>query len=63
MDAQGNLFGITGLYEPGAAYELTPQNGSWSFTLLQSFPGTEYSAFVGCPDLRLTRQSLRAAAY
>ncbi len=45
MDAHGDLFGITGIAVqgsggPGAAYELTPQNGGWSFTLLQSFSGT-----------------------
>ena len=39
MDAHGDLFGITGGLDGGngAAYELTPQNGSWSFSLLQSF--------------------------
>ena len=40
-DAHGNLFGIAGsgfLGEgPSAAYELTPQNGSWSFTSLYNF--------------------------
>jgi uncharacterized repeat protein (TIGR03803 family) len=40
MDAQGDLFGITGGSDSGgAAYELTPQNGSWSFALLQKFQG------------------------
>ncbi len=40
MDAHGDLFGITGNEDGGgAAYELTPQNGSWSFTLLQTFQG------------------------
>lgn len=39
MDAHGDLFGITGLYEPGAAYELTSQNGTWSYQRLQSFSG------------------------
>ena len=40
MDAHGDLFGITGNQDGGgAAYELTPQNGSWSFTLLQTFQG------------------------
>jgi len=39
-DAHGDLFGISG--DPfgagdSAAYELTPQNGSWSFTQLQEF--------------------------
>ena len=38
-DAHGDLFGIAGFEEPGDAYQLTAQNGSWSFTLLQSFSG------------------------
>jgi uncharacterized repeat protein (TIGR03803 family) len=41
-DAHGNLFGIAGVpygegEGPSAAYELTPQNGVWSFTQLQDF--------------------------
>jgi len=50
IDARGNLFGITGLLEGGisAAYELTPQNGGWSFKLLQNF-GDEYIAAVAAP--------------
>jgi len=50
MDAHGNLFGITGGFDGGisAAYELTPQNGSWSFTLLQNF-GDEYIGAVAAP--------------
>jgi len=46
MDAHGDLFGITGGTDSGgAAYELTPQNGSWSFTLLQAFQG-EFGALA-----------------
>jgi len=50
MDAHGNLFGITGLLggDISATYELTPQNGSWAFTLLQNF-GDEYIAAVAAP--------------
>jgi uncharacterized repeat protein (TIGR03803 family) len=50
MDAHGNLFGITGGSDGGisAAYELTPQNGSWSFTQLQNF-GDEYIGAVAAP--------------
>ena len=45
MDAQGNLFGITGGFESGlyggavAAYELAHQNGNWSFILLENLGG------------------------
>jgi uncharacterized repeat protein (TIGR03803 family) len=50
MDAHGNLFGITGGLDGGfsAAYELTPQNGSWSFNGLQNF-GNEYVGAVAAP--------------
>ena len=50
MDAHGNLFGITGGLNGGlsGAYELTPQNGSWSFTVLQDF-GDEYIGAVAAP--------------
>jgi uncharacterized repeat protein (TIGR03803 family) len=49
-DAHGNLFGITGALDGGisAAYELTPQSGGWSFTLLQNF-GDEYVGAVAAP--------------
>ncbi len=43
LDAQGNLYGTTmegGLYQAGTVYELTPANGSWTFTLLYSFPAS-----------------------
>jgi hypothetical protein len=50
MDAHGNLFGITGGLDGGIsiAYELTPQNGSWSFTVLQNF-GEEYVGAFAAP--------------
>ena len=50
MDAHGNLFGITGGLDggTGAAYELTPQNGGWSFSLLQNF-GSEYLGTLAAP--------------
>ena len=40
MDAQGNLFGIAGLFGAGEAYQLTPQGGSWYYKVLQAFTGT-----------------------
>lgn len=52
MDAHGNLFGITGGLDGGvtAAYELTPHNGSWFYSLLQRF-GNEYIGSVAVPTL------------
>ena len=49
-DTHGDLFGLTGGLVGGisAAYELTPQNGSWSFTQLRSF-GDEYVGAVAAP--------------
>ena len=38
LDANGDLFGITGLFVPGVAYELTPQNGSWPYEMLKLSP-------------------------
>ena len=49
MDAHGDLFGITGGFETGAAYELVPQNGNWSFTLLQTFFGGGYPPTLAAP--------------
>ena len=40
MDPSGDLYGTTTYYGPdggGSVFELTPSNGSWSFTLLASF--------------------------
>jgi hypothetical protein len=55
MDAHGDLFGMTGgfLGTAGAAYELTPRNGAWSFTLLQTFPGDGYPQTLAAPTLDL----------
>lgn len=56
MDGQANLFGITGGFESGfyggnvAAYELAPQNGNWSFTLLHNFGG-EFPTPVAAPTI------------
>jgi uncharacterized repeat protein (TIGR03803 family) len=50
-DAHGDLFGITGggpLGGNSAVYELRPQNGSWSFSVLQNF-GSEYFAPLAPP--------------
>ena len=44
IDAQGNLYGTTeygGYYQQGTAYQLSPSNGNWNFTLLHSFEGNE----------------------
>jgi len=41
MDGRGNLYGLTGgaalVRGPLAAYQLTPGNGNWSFSLLNNF--------------------------
>ena len=49
MDAHGNLFGMTGFVDDSfnVAFELTPQDGSWSFTLLQNFGEQEATPRVG----------------
>jgi len=49
MDAHGNLFGITGGLSGGlsGAYELSPQNGSWSFHVLKNFGGEYVGAVAG----------------
>jgi uncharacterized repeat protein (TIGR03803 family) len=42
FDGSGNLYGTTpfaGVGSGGTAFELVPSNGSWTFNLLQSFPG------------------------
>jgi uncharacterized repeat protein (TIGR03803 family) len=42
VDSHGNLYGTTNIGGPGDAgtvWELTPSNGSWSFTRLHSFSG------------------------
>ena len=42
LDASGNLYGTThcdGAPEAGTVYELTPANGSWTYTLLYTFTG------------------------
>jgi uncharacterized repeat protein (TIGR03803 family) len=49
MDAAGNLYGTTynGGSSPnchlgcGTTFKLTPSNGSWVYTLLHEFTGTE----------------------
>jgi uncharacterized repeat protein (TIGR03803 family) len=41
-DESGNLYGATcygGPNNAGSVFELTPSNGSWTFTLLYTFPG------------------------
>ncbi|MGA7463557.1 MAG: choice-of-anchor tandem repeat GloVer-containing protein [Candidatus Korobacteraceae bacterium] len=49
MDAQGDLLGMTGGVDDSTnvAFELTPQNGSWSFSVLQTFAEQEATPFVG----------------
>jgi len=44
MDASGNLFGTTSMDGPndgGTVFELTPQNGSWSFATIYAFSAQE----------------------
>jgi len=50
MDGRGNLFGIAGGFSSPSSgvYELKPQNGNWSFALLQSF-ANEYTSPVAAP--------------
>lgn len=50
MDANGNLFGITGDQDPGEAYELSFAAGQWNFTRLQIFTG-QYPGPRGAPTL------------
>jgi len=43
LDSAGSLYGTTsgdGTGSGGTAFELTPQNGNWNFTLLYSFAGS-----------------------
>jgi uncharacterized repeat protein (TIGR03803 family) len=42
LDSAGNLFGLTGegaSGNGGTIWELSPSNGSWTFTVLYTFPG------------------------
>lgn len=51
FDAHGNLFGMTGNGPGGgdaSVYELTPENGSWTFSVLHDF-GMEYVAPASAP--------------
>jgi uncharacterized repeat protein (TIGR03803 family) len=44
MDASGNLYGTThcdGSYGDGTVYELTPSGGTWTYTSLHAFAGTD----------------------
>ncbi len=50
MDANGNLFGLTGDQGPGEAYELSFAGGQWNFTRLQTFTG-QYPGPRGAPTL------------
>ena len=45
MDAQGNLYGRTisdGPQYGGTAYQLSPSNGQWNYTLLAGLPPADY---------------------
>jgi uncharacterized repeat protein (TIGR03803 family) len=51
FDTHGNLFGITGSGPQGGnaeVYELTPQNGSWSLSMLENF-GDQYFGPAAAP--------------
>lgn len=49
MDAHGDLFGMTGGVDDSTnvAFELTPQSGGWSFSVLQTFGEQEATPVVG----------------
>jgi len=49
MDAHGNLFGMTGDIDDSfnVAFELTPQDGGWSFSVLHTFGEQEATPVVG----------------
>lgn len=51
MDAQGDLFGLTGDIQPGSVYELTPQNGGWSFAILKTFTVYNFTGPLAAPSL------------
>lgn len=45
FDAAGNLYGATihyGVNHGGTAFELSPANGSWTFSVLYNFAGMDY---------------------
>lgn len=49
MDAAGNLYGTThcdGNYESGTVYELTPSGGTWTYTSLYVFTGSNDGRFA-----------------
>jgi len=54
LDSAGNLYGTTGVggaYGQGVVFKLSPQpDGSWKYTLLHTFVGTDGSQ----PDANLT---------
>ncbi len=44
LDASGNLYGTTEYFGPnggGTVWELSPANGSWTFSVLHAFTGTD----------------------
>jgi uncharacterized repeat protein (TIGR03803 family) len=48
MDAVGNLYGTTSVGAAGVGgtvWELSPSNGSWTFNLIYSFPGSTFGPF------------------
>ena len=50
LDASGNVYGTSyasGAYEEGQVFELTPSNGSWIFTDIHDFNGSQGSEPVG----------------
>lgn len=49
MDAHGDLFGIAGLFATGSAFEMTLQNGTWSYQSLQTFSGILNNGPVAAP--------------
>ena len=54
FDREGNLFGATrngGAYVLGAIYELTPNNGGWTESVVHSFDGADGSTPLSGPTL------------
>ena len=49
LGAQGDLFGIAGLFATGSAFEMTQQNGAWSYQSLQTFAGVLNNGPVAAP--------------
>jgi len=67
MDGRGNLYGtalLDGAFNHGSAFELTPSNGSWTYTSLHDFTGgTDGSDPIGSVLLDGTGNIYGTAAF